>query len=116
MRDERLEEIVGNLLRVGVITAAVVVLAGGIWYLAASARSVPDYRQFQPAVRNIRALTHLHPPEAVIFAGLLILIATPVARVIFSLIAFALERDRTYVVCTLIVLAILLYSVGTAWL
>jgi uncharacterized membrane protein len=38
-----------------------------------------------------------------------------VARVVFSLFAFALERDRTYVICTLIVLAILLYSIGTAW-
>jgi uncharacterized membrane protein len=115
MRDERLEQIVGNLLRAGVVIAATVVLAGGVWYLAVSGPSVPDYHQFQPSVRHIRALAALPAPEAVILAGLLILIATPVARVAFSLIAFALERDRTYVVCTLIVLAILLYSIGNAW-
>ena len=115
MRDERLEQIVGNLLRAGVVLAAAVVLAGGIWYLAVSGPAVPDYRHFQPSVRHIRALAELPAPEAVILAGLLILIATPVARVLLSLIAFILERDRTYVVCTLIVLAILLHSIGTAW-
>ena len=48
--------------------------------------------------------------RAIIQLGLLLLIATPVARVLFSAIAFALERDSMYVVITLIVLAILLYS------
>jgi uncharacterized membrane protein len=38
------------------------------------------------------------------------LIATPVARVIFSVVAFAIERDRMYVSFTVWVLAILLYS------
>jgi uncharacterized membrane protein len=40
----------------------------------------------------------------------LLLVATPVARVAFSIVGFALERDRLYVVITTIVLAILLYS------
>jgi uncharacterized membrane protein len=43
-----------------------------------------------------------------------LLIATPVARVAFSVVAFALQRDRTYVVVTLIVLAVLLYSLASA--
>lgn len=115
MGDERLEEIVGNLLRTGVVIAAAVVLAGGIWYLAVSGKAMPNYSHFQPEVRHIRDLAKLPGPEAVILAGLLILIATPVARVVFCLVAFAFERDRTYIVCTLIVLIILLYSIGTAW-
>jgi uncharacterized membrane protein len=41
---------------------------------------------------------------------LLFLIATPIVRVAFSIVGFAMERDRMYVVFTLIVLAILLYS------
>ena len=40
----------------------------------------------------------------------MLLILTPVARVAFSVAAFALERDWTYVAITLIVLAILVYS------
>jgi uncharacterized membrane protein len=47
---------------------------------------------------------------AVIQFGLLLLIATPVARVVFSAIAFAVERDKLYVAFTLTVLAILTYS------
>jgi uncharacterized membrane protein len=42
--------------------------------------------------------------------GLLLLIATPIARVGCSIVGFAIERDRMYVAFTLIVLAILLYS------
>ena len=49
-------------------------------------------------------------PEGLIQAGLLILIATPVARVMFTLVAFVLERDRVYVGITLAVLSILVYS------
>ena len=43
---------------------------------------------------------------------MLLLIATPVARVTFSIIAFALERDRMYVGFTLMVLAILIFSLA----
>jgi uncharacterized membrane protein len=48
--------------------------------------------------------------RAIIQCGLLLLIATPVARVLFSIVAFALEKDRLYVVLTLIVFCILIYS------
>ena len=49
-------------------------------------------------------------PRGLIQLGLLLLIATPVARVVFSVFAFARQRDWIYVVITLIVLAVLLYS------
>jgi uncharacterized membrane protein len=48
--------------------------------------------------------------RSIIQLGLLILIATPIARVAFSFIGFALERDRSYLFITAIVLTILLYS------
>ena len=48
--------------------------------------------------------------RGIIQLGLLFLIATPVARVIFSIWGFAAERDRMYVVFTVIVLAILIFS------
>ena len=48
----------------------------------------------------------------IIQLGLLLLIATPIARVAFSAVAFALERDRLYVVITLIVLGVLLFSLA----
>jgi uncharacterized membrane protein len=50
--------------------------------------------------------------RGIIQLGLLLLIATPVARVAFSVVAFALERDRLYVGITLIVLAVLAFSLA----
>jgi uncharacterized membrane protein len=48
----------------------------------------------------------------IIQLGLLVLIATPVARVAFSVVAFALERDWLYVGITLLVLVVLLFSLA----
>ncbi|MGA3018666.1 MAG: DUF1634 domain-containing protein [Bryobacteraceae bacterium] len=75
-----------------------------------------DYRHFHAGPRGFASLGMFSGPEAVMQLGLLILIATPVARVIFSLVGFALERDRVYMAITLVVLAVLAYSIGTAWL
>jgi uncharacterized membrane protein len=114
--DQRIENILGNLLRAGVLLAALVVLIGASIYLIRHGRSPADYRIFQgePAdLRNIRGIfqqAFALQGRGVIQLGLLLLIATPVARVAFSVWGFAEEHDRMYVVFTLIVLAVLLYS------
>jgi len=116
--DQRVDEIIGNLLRVGVIAAAAVVLSGGALYLAQHGATIPDYGVFhgEPAylrgVSGILSAARALDGPGLIQLGLLVLLATPVARVAFSVFAFALQRDRTYVVVTLIVLAVLLYSLG----
>jgi uncharacterized membrane protein len=113
--DDRLETIIGNLLRWGVGLSAAVVLAGGVWYLAASGASGADYHHFRGDVQGLSSLASLSGPQAVILIGLLILIATPLARVVFSLVAFASERDWAYVGITAIVLGVLLYSVAMSF-
>lgn len=114
MTDRRMEDVIANLLRAGVVLAAALVFAGGAWYVAVSGRGIPDYGKFHPDVRGLAALPTLDWPQKLIEFGLLVLIATPVARVAFSLAAFAAERDRMYVWFTLAVLAVLVYSIGTA--
>jgi len=114
MTDQRMDAIIAKLLRTGVASAAAAVLAGGIAYVASSGRTVPDFRSFHPEMRGLGGLWSLGWPEALIEIGLLALIATPVARVVFCLAAFVLERDRMYVGFTLAVLAVLLYSICTA--
>lgn len=115
-KDTRLEQIIGNLLRVGVFSAAAVVLAGAVLYLLRYGAALPDYRVFRGEPADLRSLSGIFADvgalrgRGVIQLGLLLLVATPVARVIFSLVAFALEKDRIYVVVTSIVLAVLLYS------
>lgn len=116
MTDQRMDAIIAKLLRIGVVTAAALVLAGGIAYVASSGRAAPDYRHFEPRMQGLAAIRTLPWPEALIEIGLLVLIATPVARVAFSLAAFAMERDRMYIWFTLAVLTVLLYSIGTALL
>lgn len=120
MTDQRLEQIVGTLLRAGVLISAAVVLPGLSWLLAAHGESAPQYQPFRgepPALTSVGGLVSAlsHPTAQVLVQwGLLLLIATPVARVVFSLAAFVLERDRTYVVITMIVLGVLVYSLTTS--
>jgi uncharacterized membrane protein len=114
--EQQLENIVGNLLRVGVIIAAVVVFAGGILYLIRHGVTSPDYRVFHGEPADLRSVSGVATEalslqgRGIIQLGLLLLIATPIARVTFSVFAFAQQRDRTYVIVTLVVLAVLLYS------
>lgn len=53
--------------------------------------------------------------RGVIPCGLLLLTTTPIARVMFAVVAFARQCDRTYVLVTLIVLAVLLYSLAEGY-
>ena len=115
--DRQVDQIIGNLLRIGVTASALVVLTGGVAYLIFHPGATENLRVFsgEPAeLRNVPAIIKgslaLHSVQ-IIQVGLLLLIITPVARVIFSVAVFALQRDRTYVVVTLIVLSLLLYSI-----
>ena len=114
--DQRVEDIVANLLRIGVMMSAGVVLLGAIVYLARHGWEPVDYGKFrgEPSeLRTIRGILRNASDwhgRGIIQLGLLMLIATPVARVAFAVFGFAAERDRMYVAFTLIVLAVLLYS------
>jgi uncharacterized membrane protein len=58
----------------------------------------------------IKGVVHLNS-LSIIQLGILLLIATPVSRVIFSVIGFFFEKDYLYVIISLIVLAIIAYSI-----
>jgi uncharacterized membrane protein len=121
MTDERFEEIVSKLLLTGVLLSAAVVLLGGACYVLQHAHDPVAYRPFQAqsaAYRSVAAVAKASVAgdcRAVIQLGLLLLIATPVARVAFSLVAFSVQRDRTYIIVTSIVLAILLFSLVSGY-
>jgi len=114
--DERIEYTLGNLLRAGVVLSALVVLAGGVVYLVRHGGEPTDHRVFhgEPVelrtVRGIVGESLSLSGRGLIQLGLLLLIATPVVRVLFSVFAFARQRDYIYVALTLIVLAVLLYG------
>ncbi|MGH9411537.1 MAG: DUF1634 domain-containing protein [Vicinamibacterales bacterium] len=106
----------GIVLRGGVLLAAAVVGLGGIAYLARHASAAVAYRQFKGEPESLRSISGIvrgafaFNGRSVIELGVLLLIATPISRVVFSLVEFALEKNGRYVVITGIVLGLLCYS------
>ena len=115
--DSVIDRRIGVLLRTGMIVSAAVVLTGGVLFLARSGRKVPDYHVFHGVPENLKSIPQIvagafhGDPLAIIQFGLLLLIATPVSRVLFSVVAFALERDFLYVAISCIVFCVLMYSI-----
>jgi uncharacterized membrane protein len=114
--DHAVQQVIGRLLQLGVLLAALVVLVGAVLLLVQHGRMPVDYSVFQGEPDGLRSIAGIlrgvmaAHSEAIVQLGLLLLIATPVARVAFTLVAFVLQRDRTYVVVTTLVLALLLYG------
>jgi uncharacterized membrane protein len=92
-----MEETIAGILRLGVSAAAILAVIGMAFYLKSFGGATPSYRVFHAATF----------PKGWLHASILMLILTPVARVVFSVFAFAREKDATYVAITLIVLALL---------
>ncbi len=90
---ERLESRLGHLLTIGSSVSTLLLTAAlGVWLLGLGAAIV----------------------QTLITIGLLILVATPIARVAVSVVGFAWQREWRYVLMTLIVLATLAGSVAVA--
>jgi uncharacterized membrane protein len=117
--DHQVEQIIGRLLQVGVLVSAAVVVVGAIALITRHGHEVADFRLFRPELSPLRSVAGIvrrasrFDSRAVVQFGLLLLIATPVARVALTLVAFALQRDRVYVAITALVLALLLF--GLVW-
>ena len=116
LTDRKLEVAIGRMLQIGVMLAASVVLLGGILYLRQETGTRPDYSHFTGVAERFRSPAEIVTnafhgrARSIIQLGLLLLIATPVARVVLAAAGFLMERDYLYVGVSLIVLAVLLYS------
>lgn len=114
--DQKVEVIIANLLRAGVTLSALVVFTGGLIFLVRHGKEPAGYHVFSGEPSDLRKWKGiLHSAFAlrgrgIIQLGLLMLIATPVARVAFSVFAFILERDWLYVGVASFVLLVLFYS------
>lgn len=112
MTQERFTRIVSLVLLVGVSISATLIALGFAaalmigWGGQGVDPATVDPADFSALPERLRDLQ----PLALTQLGLLVLVATPVVRVGFSVIGFALERDRLYVAITLAVLAVLLAS------
>ncbi|HEY2898032.1 MAG TPA: DUF1634 domain-containing protein [Gemmatimonadaceae bacterium] len=114
--DFALEQRLGTLLRGGVILSASVTLIGGVMFLASHGNVPVSYHTFSGEPEGLRTVGGVIEGVAhgdstsIIQLGVLLLIATPIARVLMSVIGFARERDWMYVGCSLLVLGLLSYG------
>ncbi|MET4080814.1 putative membrane protein [Pedobacter sp. UYP30] len=118
MKDKDIQVILGTLLRVGVIISMAVVLIGGVLFLIAESGTKVSYKTFTPEIASLSKPTEIIKMlpslngKVIIQFGILLLIFTPISRVIFSIFTFSLEKDYMYVVIGFIVLCIIMLSLN----
>jgi uncharacterized membrane protein len=114
--DKDIEQLLGSVLRWGVLLSMVVVIWGGVIYLYRHGHDISDYSTFksQPdftiQLKAIIGGMFDFKGRAIIQFGIILLIGTPIARVLLSAISFAAEKDYLYVGIAIIVLAIITVS------
>jgi uncharacterized membrane protein len=102
-----IERMVSRVLGIGIGVATVLMLAGLV-LVVIDRDGIPTH---------VVSLGHLlsgltePDPAAYLSLGLLVLVATPFVRVAGSLVAFALARDRRYMLVTAVVLAVMCLGV-----
>lgn len=116
--DKDVQVILGTLLRVGVILSMSVVLLGGIIYLLHHGNGLVDYKIFDSTKSQYASILAVFEgikrmdSQAVIQFGVLLLIFTPITRVVFSIFSFLIERDYMYVLIGVFVLCVILFSLS----
>lgn len=113
-----LETVIGNLLRYCVIATVAIILIGGALYLPNVFGNQPAYSKFVSEPPTLKSVTSILGAAwhgdglAIIQSGMLLLILTPILRVAFSVFAFLYEKDYLYVLMTLVVLGLLVFSLA----
>jgi uncharacterized membrane protein len=116
--DKDIQVILGTLLRVGVILSMSVVFVGAVFYLLMNSSHVVNYSKFLPGNGSYSSMSQVwaglkaHDGAAIIQMGTLLLIFTPITRVVFSVFSFLIERDYLYVVIGMFVLSVILFSLS----
>ncbi|MEO6520508.1 MAG: DUF1634 domain-containing protein [Mucilaginibacter sp.] len=114
--DKDIEQLLGSVLRWGVLLSMVVVIWGGTVYLYRHGHDVSDYATFKTQPNFTIQLKAIIGGifdlrgRAIIQFGIILLIATPIARVLLSAISFAAEKDYLYVGIAVIVLSVITIS------
>ncbi|MFD0793563.1 DUF1634 domain-containing protein [Mucilaginibacter litoreus] len=115
-KDKDMQAVIGWVLRAGVLISMLMVLIGGAFYILRHGHAIADYHEFKGVPDFVGTLSGIINGiitlrgRAIIQFGIMLLIATPVIRVLFSAIGFFLERDYLYTAITLVVLLIILIS------
>ncbi|MFD2583682.1 DUF1634 domain-containing protein [Pedobacter vanadiisoli] len=118
LNDKDIQLILGTLLRAGVIISMGIVLIGGAIFLVHHNGSITDYKVFKPELNKFSSIEGIFrgvltlQGDAIIQFGILMLIFTPIARIVFAIFSFLIERDYLYVLIGFIILAIITISLN----
>jgi uncharacterized membrane protein len=115
-----IERVISWILRGGVLASLLVLLAGTTISFVHHPGYLYSKKQLAPLTAPGHAIPHTLADvlsgllaghgQAIVMAGLLLLVATPVLRVAVSIVAFLWEKDRLFAVITTVVLLLLLLS------
>ncbi len=114
--DQLLEVAMGRMLRIGVTVAAAIVLIGGVLYLSQAGIAMPEYQHYHfvstpyEHISTILAGVLRLDSKSIIQFGILLLIATPMCRVLLGLVGFSIMKDRLFAAVSAVVLIVLLLS------
>ncbi|WP_316799881.1 DUF1634 domain-containing protein [Pedobacter frigidisoli] len=118
LEDKDIQVILGTMLRAGVVISMAIVLVGGFIFLFHNQGSLTDYRVFKPELAKFSSIIKIFKGipslegDAIIQFGILMLIFTPIARIIFAIISFFIEKDYLYVLIGFIILTIITISLS----
>jgi uncharacterized membrane protein len=108
-----MEAAIGRVLQLGVLLAILCALSGGLIHFLRDTEPTPSFAKFDSSTAlftsPLLTLTTALKGDglALMQLSVLILIATPIIRVLASLILFITKRDLLYSCITLIVIAAL---------
>ncbi|RZK87166.1 MAG: DUF1634 domain-containing protein [Pedobacter sp.] len=118
LNDKDIQVILGTLLRAGVIISMSIVLIGGAIFLIHNKGGITDYKVFKPELAKFSSIAEIFKGvltfhgDAIVQFGILMLIFTPIARIVFAIFSFLIERDYLYVLIGFIILTIITISLN----
>jgi uncharacterized membrane protein len=95
------------IFRVGVVVSATLMVIG------LALNQVTGDSSHPTGILNLNWIIFGDPflaPSHVLFLGFMVLLATPVVRVVYSAISFTMSRDYVYAILTSLVLLVILFS------
>ncbi len=115
MHTSKLEKLVSWTLRVGVLASASLLVLGIIGLIFQPSMMPPtipvlNLTEFLEAIAT--GASSFSYPNLFLYAGIVVLVLTPLARVLITLFGFAFQKDWTFVVFSLIVLLIITFSIS----
>jgi uncharacterized membrane protein len=114
--EEQVDTFLSVVLRISLLIALITVIVGGALFLYRHGHDIPQYRIFHGEPRDLRGIHGIvvdvlkDRSVGITQLGILLIVATPLLRVIACLLLFGVQGDSLFVIVALIVFVALIYS------